>query len=400
MFFDRFLISQDKLKQIRLNSSKSFINTYKAVYSESEEKEYIKSVQPMVTNFLNIIHGKTQSDDLNTINKKFIKDGFDFKKVDKNVLKNISFVYENCKELLKKDKKSHENTTVEVFVNVYEALNKPANKSMVMSIYKKYISKFKESVSVLKSLEPNMKFYYLGSLSLISMYVSLFSYLIYTTLILLNYFSLCVATKKKFNIFEFEKENASYTRQCTYNMAIISDYYNSIKQQKLITLLDKSYKGLMNREDFGISKYRYYRSSEDIALVIAVGIVTLLGLKLLLPAIRQFFYFIESIKVDISDLFKDHADMLQMEEVVLKEKIALAKDEREKFRLQEILRKTIEWKNRLLNWAEFWYSEQERTEETTKDRIESDDNNYNDSDWSNEPDSSTTEETDEPEIFL
>lgn len=400
---NRILVNQNVLKGRRSAISRTFINPEKTNYSVEEEKAFIRTLKPMTQCFLNNIYGKTKNEQLNGLNLEFIKNDFNIAKANKDLIKNLELVYKICKQLLNsKNKNSYLNTTVEIFCISYEALKNRANISFISNVYKKFRSKFREKVNTLSSLNTSMQFFYLGSLSTVNMFLSLNSYIIYTGLMLLTEFHLKQYTNNGiFNAVAFERGNMSYTRKATYNIAPIADYFTAVKQNKVIALLDKSYKEGLSREDWDYP----VKSTEAFAtgIVIALGIA--LGLTLIMPAIRQFLYFIESIKVDLSIFFQDNADMLAIDIQILEEKKNSTTDKNEERKLDSIITKSKTWHERLSNWSKFWYHEQEKAEDTAENLESSDDNSYRDTDYMkddepvDEGDNEDRSES-EPDIFL
>lgn len=401
---NRILVNQNVLKGRRSAISRTFINPEKSNYSVEEEKAYIRTLKPMTQCFLNNIYGKTKNEQLNALNSEFIKNDFNISKANKNLLKNLEVVYKICKQLLNsKNKNSYLNTTVEIFCIAYDALRNRGNISFISSVYKKFRTKFREKVNVLSSLNTSMQFFYLGSLSNINMFIGLNNYVIYTGLMLLTEFHVKeYQTNGIFNAVAFDQGNASYTRKATYNIASIADYFTAVKQSKVTALLDKSYKEGLSKED-----WRYtVKSTETLATVAVVSLGIALGLTLLMPAIRQFMYFIESLKVDLSNFFQDNADMLAVDIQILEEKKNSTTDKNEEKRLETVIQKSKSWHDRLTRWSNFWYAEQERAEDTSENLESSDDNSYQDTDFmkDDEPvsnyDEDDTRTVSEPDIFL
>ena len=399
---NRILVNQNVLKGRRSSMSRTFINPEKSNYSVEEEKAFIRTLKPMTQCFLNNIYGKTKNEQLNGLNLEFIKNDFNISKANKDLIKNLEIVYKTCKQLLNsKHKNDYLNTTVEVFCITYDALRSKSNISFISNVYKKFRSKFREKVNTLSSLNTSMQFFYLGSLSTICMFLSLNNYIIYTGLMLMTEFHLKnYTTNGVFNAVAFDRGNASYTRKATYNIAPIADYFTAVKQNKVMALLDKSYKEGLSREDWNYP----VKSTEAFAagLVIALGIA--LGITLIMPAIRQFMYFIESIKVDLSVFFQNNADMLAVDIMILEEKKNATTDKNEEKRLEKIIEKSKVWHERLSNWSKFWYSEQEKAEDTAENLESNDDNSYHDTDYStnDEPidDDEDNRADSEPDIFL
>ena len=399
---NRILVNQNVLKGRRSAISRTFINPEKSNYSVEEEKAYIRTLKPMTQCFLNNIYGKTKNEQLNGLNLEFIKNDFNITKSNKDLIKNLELVYKVCKQLVNsKNKNDYLNTTVEIYCIAYEALKNRSNISFISNIYKKFRSKFREKINVLSSLNTSMQFFYLGSLSNVNMFLGLNQYVIYTGMMLLTEIHIKkYTTNGVFNAVAFDRGNMSYTRKATYNITPIADYFTVVKQSKIISLLDKSFKEGLSKED-----WRYpVKSTEAVIPLIVVSLGIALGLTLLMPAIRQFMYFIESLKVDLSMLFRDNADMLAVDIQLLEEKKNSTTDKNEIKRLDTIIQKSKVWHERLIKWSNFWYSEQEKAEDTAENLESSDDDSYRDTDYmkDDEPvdDGYDERSESEPDIFL
>lgn len=404
---ERLFVNQNALKAKRGVYGRAFLDPSKTTYTLDEERKFIVSLKPSVQHFLNQLYSKTNNSQINGMNSDFIRNGFNLKKnTSKEMLKNLERVNELCVNLMKgsSTKKYYENTTIEVYANAYKALTNPKIISFFNNIYKKFRSKFKEKSNVLSTLNPHMQFFYLGSLSLLNMYLSLNQYVMYTALLILTELDLGNYNDAKgFNAVRFDQANSAYTRKATYNVCILADYCLVSKLDNVTSLLNKSLNKGLSMEDLQFEKIK---SQESAALGLAVVIGMALGLISFMPALRQFLYFIESLKVDLSNLFLDHSEMMAVNVKILEEKLAQTKDPREADKLKKIISKSKDWVERLKNWSEFWYPECERSEDTAENMETVEDNSYRDEDYEDTDDynednkQSSPRPNDEPDIFL
>ena len=390
---------RELLKKQILASNKSYIEDFR----NKESKFFIVRYIRMTDYNIKCINFKTANTFLNLRLKNFVNNGFQFSRDEPEVVNNINNTYKFCVSLFQKNKSEYENTTIEAFIEIYKVLNDSKINTFIKNEYKRFKSKYKESISVLPEIKSDgERFYYTFASLYIALFMNMYIYLIYTTSILINELGILEENNKAFDIKEFELNNKKYTTMVTYPMFLAADEFLLVDLNKTKKSLDDGLKNALSKEDLNDMM-----SSEDIVIVgaiIAVGIM--LGLRLLLPLIRQAIYCIETLKVDISVMFEDNSDLMSVNAEIIEDKLKNERDPKVKKKLQKILNKTIKWRDRLLKWSKFWYKDQDEAAKEAITRSQKEDesyndtsSSYNDSDTSNDVPSSQTGGSN-PTIFI
>lgn len=414
--FEKLFISQKHLENKKKTAKKRFSeqNPTQGSFTAEEEAKFVKMNKPLMNKVLKIYRGECNHYQIADIVKDFKKANYNINNFDKKYTKKMDEMYEFLSKCYEKNKSKFENTSVEVYLDAYKILHDSKVRGTVQKVSKNFDKMFQGGKVDYKNVLEEARFAYTSGCIICALYLALLIFCILylaiaLVVIIIEIDDFAYNTKQDYSFFDFniaklDKDYAAFTLNVAYSAAEFIEFFNTVSLSKMENASTKIVKKLGTESIYEGSKYasldinvstvnkkqledlKFQHGQEDFGIILAIGAGIILFMILLFPAIRAFLYYIESLKVDLSDFYNEEAELLDNNIAKLEEKMEAAKSPAEKAKYKSIIEKQKAYREKMKQKADKFYIAERDTEKIAEAEYTADEQRYQDEDTaSSEP---------------
>lgn len=328
------------------------------------------------------------------------KANFDVGKLENNISKGIKTAYDFLKPMYTKEYLITKNSVLRIYFDAIEVLQDRKLLSYIQKWNNELLSITKGGLLSKNQTDMNMQNVYRKSF-LINAYANILMLVIhltaqFSTISLINagkgygeHVSKSASRAEEF-VFQYNKTYAYFLQYvaCQHIPMIIYFKHQRIDELEKNMKIDLSLNGDRSKEDLERDKRIYGVESLSIAIIVGLGIA--LGLITIVPAIRAMIYYWGSLKIKLSQYYKEESIYLAFNVERLKEQLNNTTDPDEREKLEKIIEKQLEFVEDLKQKSIKWSIGYEETITTVNTVAESD----------QESEEETYKEDYEPNIYI
>ena len=297
------------------------------------------------------------------LSKAFVEADFDITKIKDNIGRGVQETYRFVQDLIAKSPVDAEKSVLSIYIDAVKLLNNPTLRKKISQWNKLVGNDIKNGIIINKKTPLNeQKRIYQYSYMILS-YVNI----MYLVTHLTATFS-TVAAEATINgsplspaIF-IETFNKRYyhllTKSVIHHIQLII-YLQNLDLNKIEKFMNQKVDEERAKEDFRIHRYDEYYGLEAVFMPVVIALGVALGLSLILPIIRGLIYYWGSLKIDISNIFRDEAIFFAYNVDRLKNQLENTTDETTRAKLAKIIEKQEAMIEKLQNKSLKWSIEYE-----------------------------------------